>query len=346
MSRREFQSQFADGNTEGTSWIRRPDAISASYLQALSPGPRALNDPTEGLLVKGWYVRADNLEGKVYIAGAKADIRLGWEEEQLLFEYTGADIAELDFAFDQNGAPMVVMERTDGHLWIRYYKPSVAGFVLEDFGAGLCPRVILDDPIKVGTSDLLVFYKAGGTLQYREQNDLYVTPTDTGVPLTTSQFLEGTVRDGSLRVHVIISTRTAGTGTWALTRETSQLYPYHTPPDSLGVGVEALGGAVDVMIMLGDGGSDELEIGAVPLSGDVIVASMPIGLVESTEISASVESVEIVVVHIVIETPPESLDIGATPISGAIAIVLIEYEAGVESLDIGATAISGTVTVP
>ena len=346
MARREFQGDFSSGDVEGASYERRPDAVSRSYLQALSPGPRVLNDPTEGLLVKGWYARADNTAGKVYVCPALDDIRLGWGSEIELFSYAGDDLVEIDFAFDQNGAPLLVAERTDGHIWIRYFKPAVSGFVFEDFGAGSTPRVILDDPVRVDDSDLVVFFKNGGTLQYREQSDLYVTPTDTTIPLTASQHLEGTVRDKQNRIHVIISTRTTGTGTWALTRETSDLYPFYLPPESLTLNAEALSGEILVTLIKYSTELDEVELANSAVSGDLAVLVWPEPVADHLEVAAEVDSVDIILVTIPYEPDPEALDVANAAISGTVVVVVIEYEPDPESLDVGNSSVSGTITVP
>ena len=345
MTLRELQADFASGNTQGTSFSRRPDAVSRDYLTAVAPGPRALSDPTEGLLAKGWYARADNGDGKVYLSGSRDDTRLGWETEEELFTYSGADIVELDLCFDQNGAPLIVTERA-GHVWIRYYDPGVPGWVFEDFGVGINPRCILDDPINSSTSDMLVFYIRDGKVRYREQNDLYDSEGDTGAAVTADQYLEGTIRDGEHRIHVVLSTRDTGDGTYALSRLTSELYPIPMTPEGLALKVFALTGTVTLVILEYDMSTEEISIEPSAIAGTVLEVIYPESMLDEFDFEVEVSAVSVIDTVIDYEPDPEELDILNTAIAGTILQIVIHYEPDPEEIDVVNSAIAGTIVVP
>jgi hypothetical protein len=344
-TRREYQSEFDDGTVEDTSFDRRPDAISRSYLQALAPGPRSLSDAAEGLLVKGWYCRADNAEGKVFICPAKDDIRLGWGNEAELFTYAGDDIDEISFAFDQNGAPVVVAER-DGNIWIRYYDPGVSGYVFEDFGVGRNPRMLLDDPQNVTDSDLLIFYIRDGELRVREQGDLYVSEESPGDSLSATQYVEGALRDHQNRVHVIISTRDVLAGTYVLTRISSQLYPFYEGPESLDIRNKAIAGEVKVVLIIYETEVESLDVGHSAVAGTIEIISRPEDAPAYFDLALSVDSVEVIIFVIPYEPDAESLDIANSSIAGTIEEAAIEYAPDAESLDIANSSIAGTIVTP
>jgi hypothetical protein len=347
VPRREFESQFSDGITEGTSFGRRPDAVSRSYLQALAPGPKALGDASEGLLVKGWYCRADNAAGKVYVCPARDDTSLGWGAEVEAFSYSGDDIDEISFAFDQNGAPFFAAER-GGHVWIRYFDPGVPGFVFEDFGVGTTPRVVLDDPQEPTDSDLLVFYARASELRIREQSDLYVGEIDPGNGLSADQYIEGALRDGENRVHVIISTRNPGTGTYVLSRISSQLYPFYKGPESLDVRNRALSGEVLVVLINYTTEEESLDLGNSALSGTIQIVSFEVDLLDEASIVLSVEGVDVIVETILYTVAdPEELDVGNSSLSGTLVVAAIHYDNAIpEGLDVGNSSLSGTLVVP
>lgn len=346
MPRREYEAQFEDGTTEGTSFERRPDAVSRSYLQALAPGPRALNDPSEGLLVKGWYCRADNVAGKVYITPALDNVSLGWGTEVELFSFTGADIDEISLAFDQNGAPLIVAERA-GNVWIRYFKPVAGDFVFEDFGVGTTPRVILDDPQNPTDSDLLVFYARAGELRIREQSDLYVSEISPGNALTADQYIEGVVRDGQYRVHVIVSTRATGPGTYSLDRISSALYPVYAVPEGVLARNRSVSGTVEVILIIYEADAESLDVANAAVSGTVQAVNWAEGILDEAQISSSVDAIELIVETILYEPDEESLDLSNASVSGTIVVAAIHYDnQPPESLDLANSSISGTIVVP
>ena len=347
MPRREFEAQFEDGTLEGTSFERRPDAVSRSYLQALAPGPRALGDASEGLLVKGWYCRADNAAGKVYLTPALDNVSLGWGTETEVFDYTGDDIDEISFAFDQNGAPVFAPERA-GHVWIYYFKPTSSAYVFEDFGAGTTPGMVLDDPQNASVSDLLVFYARASELRVREQNDLYVGEVSPGDVLSSAQYIEGALRDGQGRVHVKISTRDSGAGTYDLTRVSSALYPFYKGPESVDLRNKAISGTLLVVLIIYTPDDEGIDVGNSAISGTIEILSWPESILDEANITLSVEGVDVIVETILYTVDdPEGLDVGSSSISGTIVVAAIHYTyADPGALDVGNSSISGTIVTP
>lgn len=171
---RERYADFLADNAVmvGTSITRRPDAISFDYLTAHTVGPIALGDTSAGIVAWVWKARATTTG--VYVARENAT-RDGWLPETLLFNYGGAPIDEMDFCFDQNGQPIVAADRA-GVLWIYYPDITLGGYGFRSFGAGRTPRVVLDDPLDVNGSDVLVFYVDTALgIVYRQQRERYAT---------------------------------------------------------------------------------------------------------------------------------------------------------------------------
>ena len=346
MARREWLADFADGDLFGTEIARRVDSVSRSYLQALAPGPVALNDPTQGMIYKGWYLRVDNTTQTAYLSESKEDTRLGWEEETELFTWSGDDIREMDFCFDQNGAPFMACERTDGHLWLRYFKPSAGDFVFEDFGVGRCPKCILDDPTNVEDSDILVFYERGGGVRIRSQRDLYVSEETAGIILSSLQHLEGLLRDTQHRVGLIGSTRNPVEGTWELWRETSKLYPIYLEPEGMRTQHRSLLGLVEDVILFYDP-VDNLDVGNRAAVGTKVEnITLPILILDQPAIGSSVDEVLQTEIVIVYTAQTEETEAENQSIGGTIEDVVILYTAETESIDGVNSSISGTVETP
>jgi hypothetical protein len=190
-SARDRQGEFetAGHSTAGASTERRPDAISLDYLTAHTLGPAANEDITSGLVARVWRARHEATPGggRVLLARANADVGeevTAYEAEVELFTYAGAEIVELDVAFDQAGAPIVITERPTGaggapELWLYWYDPFAADQVFSLVGPGRTPRCLLDDPGDLSQSDIVLVYinedaGATGAVCYRQQRDRYL----------------------------------------------------------------------------------------------------------------------------------------------------------------------------
>jgi hypothetical protein len=231
---RQFQLDFytLSHSVEGASILRRPDAISLDYLTAHTLGPIAVADPSRGLVARVW--KAWTPDGfAVWLAGANG-AGDAWTDERLLFTITdgGPPIVELDMAFEQNGQPVVCLERPTGtggapEVWIWFFDPTVPGMVLRNFGPGRTPRALLDRPMEIADSDVLVFYVAdhAGRIAYRQQRDRYALEILTPAPADENTFVEDVAKAIDRRLHVIYSVRDPATGTYALARLVTTLFP-------------------------------------------------------------------------------------------------------------------------
>ncbi|MEP6990071.1 MAG: hypothetical protein ABJA80_04005 [bacterium] len=230
---RSLRTSLADFTADapvlvGTSITRRPDAISFDYLTAHTVGPIGVGDPSDGIVSWVWKARATATA--VYLARENAT-RDGWLAETLLFNYAGTAIDEMDFCFDQNGQPVVVAE-LGGHVWIYYNDITLGGYGFRDFGVGRCARVLLDDPLDVVGSDVLVFYVDASGIVYRQQRERYGTVRATvalaGVTIA-DLYLEDAVRTPDGRVSILYAVRDEPTFSYAFGRIDTVLYPYHAP---------------------------------------------------------------------------------------------------------------------
>lgn len=178
---REFRSELAaDGVVldQGLSLTHRPDAISLDYHTCYTLGPVHIGDFSAGPVDRPWRIRV--IGNQVFIARLNDD-RTDFEDDSLLFEFTGVAPTEIDAAFDQAARILVCMERPSGNenlseIWIRYYDPFSSAYVVTNFGTGRTPRALLDDAFDSSNADILVFYLNDAVgMCYRQQRDRYVT---------------------------------------------------------------------------------------------------------------------------------------------------------------------------
>lgn len=178
---REFKSELAAATVtldNGLSLERRPDAISLDYLTCFTMGPINVGDFSAGPVDRPWRIRCI---GNNVFRSRLNDDRTDFEDDQLLFSFAGVSPTEIDAAFDQAARVLVCMERPSGQdglpeLWIYYYDPFAADYILTKFGVGRTPRAILDDAQDSSNADILVFYMNNDVgLCYRQQRDRYAT---------------------------------------------------------------------------------------------------------------------------------------------------------------------------
>lgn len=215
----------------GVSITKRPDTISLDYLTAYTFGPNDVGDSTLGPYVRSWKVRAT--DSGVYLS-RENNTNDGWEAEQLLVSYSGDPIVEVDIAFEQAARPVIVAERA-GEIWIYRFNPLTSMFVFENFGEGRNPRAVLDSPLDVTISDVLIFYiqDTAGFLCYRQQRDRYATEYNTILPTNADYYLEeiGFSRDN--RVKIYYTQRDETEGQYVLKELQSTLYPYSADVDKM-----------------------------------------------------------------------------------------------------------------
>lgn len=131
-------------------------------------GPVAVQDPSQGLLVRLWTARALGPDILLSAPGVP---------ETVAYTHTH-DILELSLAFNQNGDPHFAFVDTQGDPYLRWYDPTVPGMTTTALAAGtINPRLGFDDarPINVASSDIILGYVRDGVLRYRLQRDRFAT---------------------------------------------------------------------------------------------------------------------------------------------------------------------------
>lgn len=234
--RRERLADFVGFTATNSSKTRRPDALTFDYLTAFCPGPVANGDTSQGVISFAWRCRVDNpsifdLTGRVYIS-RQNDTGNDWEPEVELFTFTGDRIDEIDIAFEQAGRPVVCAER-NGHIWLYWYNTISAAFEFTDFAVGRTPRVILDAPFNITSSDVLLFYLSASNLVFRQQQDRYGNEIVTPFPVDENYFIEDVVKLRDSRIRVDLSHRNSTSGKYTYETITSTLYPLVIGPDSV-----------------------------------------------------------------------------------------------------------------
>lgn len=325
---KEFQADFVspENKFDGSSVTRRPDAISLDYLHSFTLGPKAISDPSEGILYRPWrcWLEAGQY---VYVARANVD-NTDWEDGIRLFnskDWTTVEIKELDVAFTQNADPVVCCECSDGHIWIYFYNsaPGHGQFEFNDFGVGRSPRAVLDDPFDVVNSDVQIFYIIGAGLKYRQQRDRYTVVYDTPVVSVAGTYVEDAFRDNSLRLHVILSHRNTLTGRYSLDLLSSTLFPLKLPADSLTFSQQVAGGELRSIYIYGYTNPESLEFDAIVAGGSLTI---PVIIITGAgEISTSITYAFIGVRDIIIigYTAPEGINVSNTVSGGELRLAII-----------------------
>lgn len=228
LGRRELTSDFALGHLSANlSITKRPDAVTFDYLVAFSLGPKNIGDLTSGIINRPWYVRVDNAAKAVYTSKAN-DANNAWLPETILFNFSGEDIEEIDFAFEQAGRPVVSAERLVAgvrEVWLYWFKPFIGTFVFEKIENGRTPRVVLDNPPDISNSDVQLFYiKTGTGLVNRVQREAYNTAHATPHVEDAGWYLEDVFYTSNWRVACILVQHT-GAGKYNKKRMETGLMP-------------------------------------------------------------------------------------------------------------------------
>lgn len=127
-------------------------------------GGVALNNPTQGLLVKIWSIEATETGINIFAPGVPAT--------ELI---PGTNISECSLAFDQNMRPTITYVQA-GQPKLYWYDSLVEHEVITDLAPGVfSPCVTLDDhrATQLNTSDIILAYIRDGNLYFRAQRDRY-----------------------------------------------------------------------------------------------------------------------------------------------------------------------------
>lgn len=249
LGRHDLQADFTGELSGNLSLTHRPDAIAFDNLQAFSLGPVADGDVSQNITSFAWYARADNATKTVFLA-RENDAKDGWLPETALFTWLGSDLIEIDLAFEQAGRPLVCATRDTGvggsrEVWLYWFNPVASAFEFASFGTGRTARCLIDNPLDLVDSDIMVFYvnDTVGGVCYRQQRDRYAieytTPfmegaeSSPGVFLPASEqiYVEDVIRTTDNRLTVLCSAHVAGRYTFH--KLASALYPFFMDIESM-----------------------------------------------------------------------------------------------------------------
>lgn len=170
-------------------------------------GPIALQDPSQGLLVKLWQMRAMQ-DGSDLLLSASGVAEYAW--------YThNRPIEQVSLAFDQNGRPVVAFVDSDGAAFLRWFDPTPNEIVTVAIGYATTPRVTLDDAraFNGANSDVILGYVRDGVVRYRQQRDRftieYTPPIGPGGEPALATTLRHISMNSNLRLEFIAE---GGTG--------------------------------------------------------------------------------------------------------------------------------------
>lgn len=144
-----------------------PDERVTTPVVDYELGGVALNDATQGLLVRGWKATLDGYTVKLQADGSATVHNL----------FDDVNITALSLAFDQN-MRWSVGYIGDGVLKLNWYDSSINERVTSSFGAdNQYPKMALDDKRHESllTSDIILAYIRNNTLYYRQQRDRFLT---------------------------------------------------------------------------------------------------------------------------------------------------------------------------
>lgn len=147
-----------------------PDGIVLGKItEDYEMGGVALQDPSQGLLVKPWYGYWDEADNTAYLRpdliGEKIPI------------FTEANVFEFGFTFDQSMRWIAGTFTTDGIFRLRWYDTSVGNYVVTEYTGWTSFRLCHDDkrfvPVQIGKSDVLLTYIRNNNLYIRNQRERY-----------------------------------------------------------------------------------------------------------------------------------------------------------------------------
>ena len=115
-------------------------------------GPLAVQDPSAGLNVQLWTMRA---VGPALVLGAPGVPESTW------FTHS-QNVIQASLAWDQNARPVVAFVDAGGSAFLRWFDPVPNAVVTDPLLYATTPRVTLDDsrPLNLGNSVDIVLYEA------------------------------------------------------------------------------------------------------------------------------------------------------------------------------------------
>ena len=135
-------------------------------LEAFELGGVALNNPSQGLMVKPWRAFIDDL-GNTYVEAAGVPPT---------FVVNLPDVSTLSLTFDQNMNVFLAFTQS-GQAKFYWFDPIASAYTITNLPVGSTfPRCSLDDKRELAssTSDIIVAYLRNGNLYFRQQRDRYL----------------------------------------------------------------------------------------------------------------------------------------------------------------------------
>lgn len=152
-----------------------PDDVDIGVTESFEYGGVALNDASQGRLVKVWRAYADNDAREIHCAPLVA----GVPDTTLL---TGLGIVSaVSLAFDSNMNPtLAFIESGTMRLW--WYNSVTHAYQIDNFPGVTSGKVCTDDKRKAleGPSDVIFAYTLDGFLYWRQQRDRYTIERTAG----------------------------------------------------------------------------------------------------------------------------------------------------------------------
>ncbi len=147
-------------------------------------GGIGIQDPSRGLLYQRWRARLID-----------DDVLLSAPNTPEFVMFSGTDITEISFTFDQNMRPVLAFVEA-GVAKLRWFDPVPNEQVIVNIGSGvITPRMTMDDKRFVGsagfsTNDIILGYMRDGALYYRQQRDRFTVEYDPTEPMPEPQRTE------------------------------------------------------------------------------------------------------------------------------------------------------------
>lgn len=152
--------------------FRAPRDRRFGAFQSWERGGVNIQDPTRGLDVYDWRIRTLRETGAVFygVPGVVPEIHV--------FTIGPALPTEVSGSFDTNMNPVLAWRDELGGVYLRWFDPTVPGFVVIELPAdSITPRLALDDVRgllpALGVTDTILSYMRGGALYYRQLRDRF-----------------------------------------------------------------------------------------------------------------------------------------------------------------------------
>ena len=196
-----------------------PNNYLGTFLRAIEYGGVALNDASQGLLVKLWTLEYKPSTGNLEISAPGVSVTV---------LFNRPNISEVSLAFDRNMNVAVAFVQA-GQAKLYYYDSVLLSmtFLETALGTATSPRVVHDDKrtLQSGNSDVILGYVRDGILYYRQQRDRYLVERQLAIGVTGP--LAYMAMAPNLRVH------------FAFLQDVPPYLPPEPPSDPLAAGIIA-----------------------------------------------------------------------------------------------------------